>query len=78
MKMRVLRFFGLGIVIWSLILLWPQVNQLLTSSAVIGLVFGLGAVTLAYVSVRRFNHDYQDNSAGQDHSTHPMPAAVTR
>lgn len=75
--MRVLRFVGLGIVIWSLSLLWPQVNQL-TSSVVIGLVFGLGSVTLAYVLVRRFNHDYQDNSAGQDHSTHPMPATVTR
>lgn len=76
--MRVLRLVGLGIVIWSLSLLWPQVNQLLTSSVVIGLVFGLGAVTLAYVLVRRFNHDYQDNGTGQDHSTHPVPAAVTR
>jgi uncharacterized protein (DUF2062 family) len=76
--MRVLRFVGLGFIIWELSLLWPQVNQFLTSSVMIGLVFGLGAVTLAYVLVRRFNHDYQDNSAGQDHPTHPMPAAVTR
>lgn len=76
--MRVLRLAGLGIVMWSVSLLWPQANQLLTSSVAIGLVFGLGAVTLAYVLVRRFNHDYQDNGADQDNSTRPVPAAATR
>jgi len=76
--MRVLKFVGLGIVIWSTSLLWPQVNHLLTSSVMIGSVFGMGAVTLAYVLVRRFNHDYQDNSAGHDHTTRPIPAAAIR
>jgi hypothetical protein len=76
--MKVLKLAGLGIVIWGLSLIWPEVNQFLTAPVMIGMLFGLGGVTVAYVLVRRFNHDFSDKSANQDHGTQPVPLAMIR
>lgn len=76
--MRVLRFVGLGIVVWSLSLLWPQVNQLLTLPIVSGIGLGLGTVAFGYIIVRYFDHDQGDNGASQDHSSRPFVVTATR
>jgi hypothetical protein len=76
--MKVLRLAGLGVVIWGLSLLWPGVNQLLTPPLMIGLILGLGASALAYGLIQRLDYHHNDNSAGQDHSSCPVPLAVSR
>lgn len=76
--MRILRLVGLGVAIWGLSLLWPEVNQILTPQVAIGMTLGLGALVLAYIWAQRIDYRHNDNDAGQDHSTHPMPAVVLR
>lgn len=76
--MKALRLVGLGIVIWGLSLLWPEVNQVLTPWAMIGMALGLGAVALAYILVQRLGHEHNDGGAGQDHRSRPIPVVVTR
>ena len=76
--MRVLKFVGLGIIIWGLSMVWPQVNQLLTPPIMSGIALGLGAVTFAYVTIRRLDRDQIDTGTSQDHPTHPMPVTATR
>ncbi len=76
--MRVLKFVGLGIVIWGLSLLWPQVNQLLTPPIVSGIVLGLGTVAFGYIIIRRFDHDQGDNGTSQDHPSRPIAVTATR
>lgn len=44
-----LKIIGLGIFIWGLSLLWPEINQLLTPRIMVGTVFGLGTIYLARI-----------------------------
>ena len=76
--MRVLKFIGLGIIVWGLSLLWPQVNQLLTPPIVSGIVLGLGAVAFATVTIRRLDQGLVDTGSSQDHPTHPRPVTAIR
>jgi hypothetical protein len=46
--MKMLKWVGLGLVIWSLSLLWPEINLILTPPVMIGLVLALAALILAY------------------------------
>jgi hypothetical protein len=76
--MKALRLVGLGIVIWGLSLLWPEVNQVLAPMVTIGITFGLGAATLAYILIQRLGHEHNAGGAGQDHRSRPIPVVVTR
>ncbi len=76
--MRVLKLVSLGIAVWGLSLAWPEVNQVLTPSVMIGLALGLGAAALVYGLSQRSGHSHRGDSAGQDHPSHPIPAVVTR
>ena len=76
--MKVLRLVGVGSLIWGLSWLWPEVNQVLTASVMMGLMVGLGAVTLAYVVISRLDHSDDSRNTGQDHPTRPIPVAATR
>ncbi len=76
--MKVLRLVGLGIVIWGLSLLWPEVNQVLTPLVTIGITLGLGALVLAYIFIQRFGHQHNGDGAGQDHRSRPIPVVATR
>jgi hypothetical protein len=76
--MRVLRFVGLGIIVWGLGLLWPQVNQLFTPPIASGIVLGLGAVAFAYVAIRRLDYGQSDNGTSQDHPSRPVPVTAIR
>jgi hypothetical protein len=75
--MKALRLVGLGILIWGLSLLWPEVNQVLTPWLTIGITFGLGALTLAYIFIQRLGHRHNGGDAGQDHRSRPIPVVVT-
>jgi hypothetical protein len=76
--MKVLRLVGLGSLIWGLTWLWPEVNQVLAAPVMMGLTLGLGAVTLAYVLIRRLDHSDDSRNTRQDHPTRPVPLAATR
>lgn len=76
--MKALKLVGLGVVIWGLGLLWPEVNHLLRTPVMIGMTLGLGMVALSYVLIQRLNYRHPDNGSGQDHPSHPMPIAATR
>lgn len=46
--MKMLKWIGLGLVIWSLSLLWPEINLILTPPVMGGLALALAALILAY------------------------------
>lgn len=81
--MKGLKLVGLGVAIWGLSLLWPEVNLVLTPPVMIGVGLGLGVVVVvAYALDQHLDqcHD-QKHKAGQDHPsqpTPPTPAALTR
>jgi hypothetical protein len=75
--MKALKLVGLGILIWGLGLLWPEVNQVLTPWVTIGITLGLGALALAYISIQRPGHQHKGGDAGQDHRSRPIPVVVT-
>jgi hypothetical protein len=71
--MKVLRLVGLGIAIWTLSLVWTEVNLILTPSMMVGLVLGLGAVAVIYrLSQRRCPQD-TDYTTRHTHPTRPIP-----
>lgn len=51
--MKWLKLIGLGIAIWGLSLVWPEVNQVLTPRAMLAVAFGLGVVYLIYVLLKQ-------------------------
>ena len=68
MSMKGLKIIGLGVVIWGLSLLWPEVNLVLTPPVMIGAMLGLGvAALLAYVLVERLDQRPDCDEAEQDH-----------
>ena len=78
-KMKLLRFAVVGILIWGLSWLWPEVNQFLAPSVMIGMILGLAAATLAYLLIQRLDyHDHDNGTVEQDHASHPTPVTATR
>jgi hypothetical protein len=75
--MKALKLVGLGILIWGLGLLWPEVNQVLTPWVTIGITLGLGALALAYIFIQRLGRQHKGGDAGQDHRSRPIPVVVT-
>jgi len=68
MIMKGLKLVGMGVVIWGLSLLWPEVNLALTPPIMIGMVLGLGvAALLARVLVQHLDQRHDGEEAGQDH-----------
>jgi hypothetical protein len=78
MLMKGLKVVGLGVAIWGLGLLWPEVNLVLTLPVMIGVVLGLGAAALlAYVFDQRLDQRHDHDKAGQDPRL-PIPAPLAR
>lgn len=46
--LKMLKWIGWGLGIWGIGLFWPEVNQSLSTPAMLGLVLALGAIILAY------------------------------
>jgi hypothetical protein len=77
--MRLLRFAGVGIAIWGLSWLWPELNQVLAPSVMTGMILGLAATTLAYLLIQRLDyHGHENGTVEQDHPSHPTPITATR
>jgi hypothetical protein len=74
--MKVLRLVSLGVAIWGLSLLWPEVNQILTPRVAIGMTLGLGSLALVYTWAQRIDYHPNDNNAEQDHPSRPTPVIV--
>jgi hypothetical protein len=47
--LNVLKWLGLGVAIWGVSLLWPEINLALTPPVMAGLVLALAAIILAYI-----------------------------
>jgi hypothetical protein len=78
--MKGLKFVGLGVAIWGLSLLWPEVNLMLTPPVMIKGVLGLGAaVLLVYVLSQLLDqrHDRTSDGAGQVHLSPTIPTVLT-
>jgi hypothetical protein len=76
--MKAFKLASLGILIWGLGLVWPQVNQVLTVPLMLGLILGLTVAVLVQVLVVRIGYGHSRNGAGQDHPSRPLPVVVTR
>jgi|GEM_PF-1901839 len=46
--LNLLKWLILGIAIWSITLVWPEINLILTLPIMVGLVLALTAIILAY------------------------------
>jgi hypothetical protein len=71
-----LKWIGLGVIIWSLSLLWPEVNLVLSLPLLAGLVLALTAIILAYVlgyyhSQIDQRHRHSPDNNKQKHSSRP-------
>jgi len=74
--MKILRIVGLGVVIWGLSLLWPEVNHVLRPPLLIGLALSLAAGLLAYVLSQHLRHHRSHHSNSQDHPSRPISVAA--
>jgi hypothetical protein len=80
-----LKWVGLGLIIWSLSLFWPEINTILTPSWTIGLILGLTAIILAYTlgyyhsridhNLRRYNEIKQKHSSRPSRPVPPLSMA---
>ena len=74
--MKWLKIIALGIIGWSLSLIWPDVNNLLTVEVMTGLVLGLGGLVLIYVTQKYWEHlkqHHNSNGTGQNNHHHFPP-----
>lgn len=47
--LNILKWLGLGVVIWGMTLVWPEINLALTLPVIVGLIVAPTAIILAYV-----------------------------
>ena len=78
--MKGLNFVGLGVAIWGLSLLWPEVNLMLTPPIMIEVVLGLGAAALLVYVLSQLldqHHDRNSDGAGQVYLSPMIPTVLT-
>jgi hypothetical protein len=75
--MKGLRMVSLGMAIWGLSMVWPEVNRVLTPPLMSGLGLGLGVVILIYDLSRHLGWHHPNHGAGQNHSG-SIPVGLTR
>ena len=63
--MKFLKILSVGLAMWGIILLWPEVNLLLTPPVMIVLAVGLSAVSFAYFLGLRFGQPDGNGDMGQ-------------
>ena len=64
--MKSLKILSVGLTMWGIILLWPEVNLLLTPPVMIVLAIGLSAVSFAYFLGLRFGQPDENSDMGQN------------
>jgi len=78
--MKGLKLIGLGVAIWGLSLLWPEVNLMLTPPVMIKVVLGLGAAALLVYVLSQLldqHHDRNSDGAGQVYLSPTIPTVLT-
>lgn len=75
--MKTLKLIGLGIAIWSLTLVWPDISQTQLIVGAVGLALGWGLIELidSFGEVGRHRPGNKHNGCGPDHSSRPVPLA---
>jgi hypothetical protein len=76
--MKALKLAGLGFAIWTLSLVWPEINQILGPMVMTGTMLALGMVTVVYALIKHFGNGQPGQYSDQDHPSRPMPAVATR
>ena len=69
--MKILKIIGLGLLIWSLGLLWPEINLTLVLGGAVALALVLGLVALVIIWQQHINHN-STLPPKQRHSTRPV------
>jgi hypothetical protein len=76
--MKSLKIFSVGLVIWGMTLVWPEVNGALSPLVMIVLAIGLSAVSFAYFLGLRFGQPDGNGNPVQNLYTAPQPVASGR
>jgi hypothetical protein len=83
--MKGLVIIGLGLAIWALSLLWPDINRMLNETMMLESVIGLGLVMLAYEVIQHFVQHHnnpqtknQHHSTNHQHNSHPVARVSPR
>jgi hypothetical protein len=76
-KMKSLKILSVGIVVWGLMLLWPEVNLWLTPPVMIALMIGLSAISFAYFLGLRFGQPENNGNPGQSLYTPAVQPATS-
>lgn len=71
---KLLKIIVLGMAIWGLSLMWPEINGVLTPQATLGLIAGLGAAGLAHILSQQSKHRPSQHQVRRDHSSRPTLA----
>lgn len=75
---ELVKIIVLGMALWGLSLVWPEINGVLTPRVTLGLMAGLGAAGLAYILSQHPNHHPRQHQARRDHSSRPTLAVRSR
>ena len=80
--MKLWKCIGFGVLLWSLTLIWPDVNLILTERVMLQILLGVSLVALIYVIEQHFIHYDDTHDKPQDHSHtgnnhNSRPVAVT-
>jgi len=74
--MKALKVIGLGVAIWGITLIWPEINQLLPSRVMAGIGLVLGIAILSYELWHYISQHYKKRGRpGSNHPTQPIPPA---
>jgi hypothetical protein len=68
---KILKIIGLGLLIWSLGLLWPEINLTLVLAGAVAVALVLGLVTLLIMWQQHIKHN-STLPPQQRHSTRPV------
>lgn len=71
---KLLKIIVLGMAIWGLSLMWPEINGVLTPQATLGLIAGLGAAGLAHILSQQSKHRPSQHQVRRDYSSRPTLA----
>lgn len=71
--MKVGRIIGLGLVIWTLSLIWPELNDWLTQALILKLIVGLGTGLLVFDLLEYFGQPHDHHGSTHPHDSTPIP-----
>jgi hypothetical protein len=73
--MKTLKIIGLGLLIWSLGLLWPEIDLALVLAVLVAAVVVAGSVALALLWQQHLDGSNHTHSGRPRHPSRPVPVA---